>query len=102
MSLLGTYEISLGQSRPEARGELVQDRQGYLAHKKSPPPEDPTVDLCLSPKGPVRRAFSMSEVQGYHAHKNPPPSWDPTAGLCLGPYGGPGGGGLFLMSEVPL
>ena len=23
-------------------------------------------------------------------------------GLCLGPYGGPRGGGLFLMSEVPL
>ena len=27
---------------------------------------------------------------------------DPTLGLCLGPYGGPRGGGLFLMSEVPL
>jgi hypothetical protein len=23
-------------------------------------------------------------------------------GLCLGPYGGPGGEGAFLMSEVPL
>jgi len=25
-----------------------------------------------------------------------------TVGLCLGPYGGPRGGGVFLMSEVPL
>ena len=25
-----------------------------------------------------------------------------TAGLCLEPYGGPRGGGRFLMSEVPL
>ena len=23
-------------------------------------------------------------------------------GICLGPYGGPEGGGLFLMDEVPL
>ena len=34
--------------------------------------------------------------------KNPPPSQDPTVGLNLGSYGGPKGGGLFLMSEVPL
>ena len=27
---------------------------------------------------------------------------NPRVGLCLGPYGGPMGGGLFLMSEVPL
>ena len=26
----------------------------------------------------------------------------PTVGLCLGPYGDPRGGGLILMSEVPL
>jgi len=30
------------------------------------------------------------------------PSQDPTVGLSLGSYGGPRGGGAFLMSEVPL
>jgi len=30
--------------------------------------------------------------------RNPPP----VVALGLGPYGGPRGGGLFLMSEVPL
>ena len=29
-------------------------------------------------------------------------SYNPTAGPCLGSYGGLRGGGLFLMSEVPL
>ena len=28
--------------------------------------------------------------------------WDPAVGLYLGPYGGPSGGGHFLMSEAPL
>ena len=28
-------------------------------------------------------------------------SLDPKVGLCQGPYGGPSGGGLFLMGEVP-
>jgi hypothetical protein len=28
--------------------------QGYLAHKKRPPPEDPTVGLCLAPYGGPR------------------------------------------------
>ena len=27
---------------------------------------------------------------------------DPTVGLCLGPYGGPRGGGRFLVIEVSL
>ena len=31
-----------------------------------------------------------------------PLSYDPTVGLYLGSYGGPMGGGLFLMSEVLL
>ena len=31
-----------------------------------------------------------------------PPSWEPTVGIYLGSYGGPSGGGLFLVSEVPL
>ena len=29
-------------------------------------------------------------------------SASPTVRPCLGPYGGPRGGGLYLMSEVPL
>ena len=32
----------------------------------------------------------------------PPPPVGPYSSICLGPYGGPWGGGLFLMSEVPL
>ena len=39
-------------------------------------------------------------VQGYLAHKKQPTPG--TLQLSLGPYGGPGGGGAFLMSEVPL
>jgi len=27
---------------------------------------------------------------------------DPMVGLCLAPFGGPGGGGLLVMSKVPL
>ena len=27
---------------------------------------------------------------------------DPAVGICIGPYGGPRGGGRFLMSEVLL
>ena len=51
----------------------------------------------------------MSEVplygttlQGYLAHNPPSPPKNPTIGLYLGSYGGPRGGGLFLMGEVPL
>ena len=34
------------------------------------------------------------------SYETAPPK-DPTAGLCLGPNGGPRGGLLFLMREVP-
>ena len=34
------------------------------------------------------------------SHKSAPPE-DPTVGLCLGHYGGPRGGGGFLMSKIP-
>ena len=36
----------------------------------------------------------------YYSITSAPPQ-DPAIGLSPGPYGGPGGG-LFLMSEVPL
>ena len=45
-------------------------------------------------------SFSPSPLQGYLAHKKPPPPPDPTVGPYLGSYGGPRGGGRFLMSEV--
>ena len=48
------------------------------------------------------RHYDPEKLQGYLAHKKQPPPEDPTAGLCLGPYGGPIGGGQFLVSEVPL
>ena len=32
----------------------VERIQGYLAHKKQPPPQDPTVGLCLGPYGGLR------------------------------------------------
>jgi len=41
-------------------------------------------------------------LQGYLAHKKHPLRRPPTVGLYLGSYDGPEGGGLFLMSEVPL
>ena len=40
-------------------------------------------------------------LQGYLAHKKLFPQ-DPTVGLCPGPYSGPGGGGQFLMIDLPL
>ena len=39
---------------------------------------------------------------GVPGSQDNPPSWEPTVGLYLGSYGGPMGGGLFLMNEVPL
>ena len=40
--------------------------QGYLAHKKQHPPQDPTVGLCLGPYGGPRGGlFLMSEVPLY-------------------------------------
>ena len=54
------------------------------------------VSLSPVPHGGVLR------VQGYLAHKNNLPPYDPTVALCLGLYGGPRGGGRFLMREVPL
>jgi hypothetical protein len=39
-------------------GFSVEGIQGYLAHKKTPPPQDPTVGRCLgSYGGPRRWAF---------------------------------------------
>ena len=40
---------------PPRVGSITLDRgwgaQGYLAHKKTPPPQDPTVALCLRTYG---------------------------------------------------
>ena len=48
-----------------------------------------------------RCLLQISLLQGYLAHKKHPPprtlQWD-----FLGSYGGPRGGGRFLMIEVPL
>jgi hypothetical protein len=46
-------------------------------------------------------AFQEELYRGTSLLKNRAPL-GPTVGLCLGPYGSPIGGGLFLMSEVPL
>ena len=45
--------------------------------------------------------FLREGYRGTLLMRNRPP-WDPTVGLYLGSYGGLRGGGLFLMSEVPL
>ena len=45
---------------------------------------------------------TVSWFTGVHHSQETPPSEVATVGLCLGPCGGPRGGGLFLMSEVPL
>ena len=51
--------------------------------------------------GNTRLPFLASSLQGYLAHKklSPPRTLQQA---YLDPYGGPRGGGLFLMSEVPL
>ena len=45
---------------------------------------------------------SSACVTGVPRSEETAPHSDPTVGMCLGPYGGPRGGGLCLMSEVPL
>ena len=42
----------------------------------------------------------VKEEHGYLTYKKMHPPR--TVGLCLGPYAGPEGGGLFLVSHVPL
>ena len=65
-------------------------------HLQSTPPESFIfhVNSCCQ-----HVSILIWRVQGYLAHKEHPP---PTVGLYLGSYGVPRGGGLFLMSEVPL
>ena len=53
---------------------------------------EPMGPRCVYPRG----------VQVYLTHENPPSPWNSAVALCLGPYGGPGVGGRFPMSEVPL
>ena len=92
-----------------------------------PPPVPPSrvllfVPACISCTRP-RRSCSAIQMAGFAARAEvarllisqafQPPyrgtslirnraPLDPTVGLCLGLYVGPRGGGLFLMSEVPL
>ena len=53
-------------------------------------------------KQPCRLSPDKGLATGLPRSNETVPPWDPTVGLCLGPYGGPGGGGLFLESEVSL
>ena len=48
----------------------------------------------------VRLLFSVMGT-GVPRSKEAAPLYDPTGGLAIGPYRGPGGGGRFLMREVP-
>ena len=48
----------------------------------------------------VRLLFSVMGT-GVPRSKEAAPLYDPTGGLATGPYRGPGGGGRFLMREVP-
>ena len=52
----------------------------------------------MRPRG--TRVGPCGGLTGVPRPQEPPPSSDPTVGLYLGSYGGPKGGGLFLMSEV--
>ena len=45
---------------------------------------------------------SGTAYRGTSLRITPPPPWDPTVGLFLGSFGSSRGGGLFLVSEVPL
>jgi len=48
---------------------------GYLAHKKTPPPQDPTVGLCLGPYGGPRGwAFSYERGTPVGASKQQEPA----------------------------
>ena len=63
--------------------------------------------LRTSSPGAVRpearaRAYKTVTATGVPRSLDPPPSVGPYSSICLGSYGGPwGGGGLFLVSEVP-
>ena len=60
MSEVPLYKAKRGSLEDAAAGAGVQ---GYLAHKKQRPPQDPTVGLCLGtdggPLGPL--GFSSSQ-----------------------------------------
>jgi len=49
-----------------------------------------------------QRTVALSQSTGGARSQETAPPCAPTVGLCLWPYGGPRGGGLFRMSEVPL
>ena len=68
--------------------------QGYLAHKKQPPPR--ILQYRCSGQGGC-----VGGLQGYLAHKKPPPPWDQNRSLGIGLLWGPTGGGGH-MSEKPL
>ena len=54
----------------------MKDLQGYLAHKKLPPPHGATIDLgMVLLEGPRGRLFLMSEVALYG-------TWHENVGSC--------------------
>ena len=64
--------------------DLRLDMQGYLAHKKLPPPEQQRGALGLSLlQGPTRRQFVMSEVPLYPHHGAKPTPEDAEKGSHL-------------------
>ena len=50
---------------------------------------------------PSSMLTQIAHYRGTSLIRNSPPPQDPTVGIRLWLYGGPGEGGLFLMSEVP-
>ena len=88
-------------------GRSRRDRSISRARQRSPFPcgvKDTRTAVMhssrLNPSGPVW--FDCSQHTGVpHLQENATPS-DATVGLCLGTWGGPRGGGRFLMREVAL
>ena len=58
---------------------------------------------CVRPAkaGDILGMVHPEPYRGTSLIRNSAPE-DPTVALRLGPYGGPSGGGRFLMSDVPL
>ena len=73
------------------------------AEKATPPPP---LNLLVKIAGKlvVVRSEAVKRVRSTQICTRVPTAFiqDRTVELCPGPYGGPRGGGLFLVSEVPL
>ena len=73
--------------------------EGAVSHERGTLVHQVFSMALLDHSRPDRQTTPLSP---HHPTEEPLPPQDPTVALCLGTYGGPSGGGRFLMSEAPL